>query len=321
MGRKLPSLNALKTFESAARNLSFSGAAAELNVTQAAVSRQIKLLEEDLGVQLFRRLTRAVQLTEEGISLYPPLRDALDQIELAAARVWNSGDSGLLTISVLPTFSVKWLMPRLLGFAEQYPGVEIHLVNSIKPVDFDREDIDLAIRAGSLDQNRPDQRRPRIDLNMVKSWEGVSAEFLMPDELVAVMAPGYRDPAADPIDERTLSEVTLLQMATRPNAWPDFFEAMGWRVPGGRSGPSFGHFFLALQAAIEGRGIALLPQVLALDDLRAGRIVQALPVRVRSAGDYYLLGRSSLWDRKNVKLFRDWLLTEIRQSEPWATEK
>jgi LysR family glycine cleavage system transcriptional activator len=315
MGRRLPSLNALRTFEAAARNLSFSDAATELHVTQAAVSRQIRLLEEDLGTKLFLRLTRAVELTESGMSLYPALRDALDQMERAAARVWNSSDSGLLTISVLPTFSVKWLMPRLLSFAEQHPNIEIHLVNSIKAVDFDKEDVDLAIRAGSLDQSSQEQaRRPRIDLTMVRSWDGVEAEFLMPDELVAVMAPGYNG-GEIPGDAAAMSKVTLLQMATRTNAWPDYFNALGWDVPGARAGPSFGHFFLALQAAIEGRGIAMLPSVLAFDDLRTGRIVQALPQRIRSAGNYYLLGRRSVWERKNIKIFREWLQTEIKLAE------
>jgi LysR family glycine cleavage system transcriptional activator len=278
-------------------------------VTQAAVSRQIRLLEEDLGVRLFHRLTRAVELTEEGVLLFAPVRDALDQIERAAVRVWNTGDGGLLTISVLPTFSVKWLMPRLLGFAEQYPNIEVHLVNSIKPVDFDREDIDLAIRVGSIDHQSAKDKRSRIDLTMVRSWNGVQAELLMPDELIAVMAPGYGGGFV--ACETDLERVVLLQMATRPNAWPDYFDAIGWNVPRARVGPSFGHFFMALQAAVERKGVALLPSILARDDLRDGRVVMAMSRKVRSAGDYYLLGRKSLWDRHKIRTFRLWLLGEI----------
>jgi LysR family transcriptional regulator, glycine cleavage system transcriptional activator len=313
MGRKLPSLNALRTFEAAARNLSFSDAADELFVSQAAVSRQIRLLEEDLDVKLFRRLTRAVELTEEGASLYPPMRDALDQIERATARIWNKHGGSLLTISVLPTLSVKWLMPRLLNFSESHPNIEVHLVNSIKPVDFDRDEIDLAIRVGSTDVYSGSEKKPRIDLTMAKNWSGIQAELLMPDELIAVMSPKLAGAEFIVGEVEGLRGMTLLQMATRPNAWPDYLEAVGWPVEDARQGPSFGHFFMALQAAIEGKGIALLPYILAQDDLRDGRIVPAIPGTVRSAGDYYLIGRKSQWERQKVKIFRSWLHSQIAE--------
>lgn len=311
MGRRLPSLNALRTFEAAARLLSFSDAANELHVTQAAVSRQIRLLEEDLGVRLFRRLTRAIELTEEGGSLFPPVHDALEQIEHAAARIWNKRGGDLLTVSALPTFSVKWLMPRLLNFSELYPNIEVHLVNSIKPVDFDRDEIDLAIRVGTTEVYTDTSIQPRIDLEMAKTWNGIQAEFLMPDELVAIMSPKLagRHTAFGNADD--LASITLLQMATRPNAWPDYFKALGWSVPNARVGPSFGHFFMALQAAIEGKGIALLPYILAQDDLRDERIVPAITGKVRSAGDYYLIGRKSQWEQRKVKTFRSWLQSQI----------
>lgn len=311
MGRKLPSLNAMRTFEAAARLLSFTEAANELCVTQAAVSRQVRLLEEELDVKLFRRMTRAIELTEEGTLLYLPVHDALDQMERAAARIWSRSGGGLLTISVLPTFSVKWLMPRLLHFSELHPAIEVHLVNSINPADFDREEIDLAIRVGTVETNPDEHNQPRIDLAMVKSWDGLQAEMLMTDELVAVISPAY--PGFNrPYDHPSQIEgVPLLQMATRQNAWPDYFKALGWSIPDPRKGQSFGHFFMALQAAIEGKGIALLPSVLLEDDLRDGRVVPAISNIVRSVGGYHLIGRKSQWDRQKVSIFRSWLKNEV----------
>ena len=311
LARRFPSLNALRTFEAAARNMSFSEAAVELNVTQAAVSRQIRILEEDLGVALFRRLTRAVDLTSEGTLLYPPLHDALDQIERATARIWSNRGSGILTISVLPTFSVKWLMPRLLNFSEQHPEIEVHLVNSIKPAEFDRDEIDLAIRVGSTNDHFDSKDKPRIDLSMTNSWNGLQVEELMDDELVAVMSPEYARIHGAITSETDLERVTLLQMATRPNAWPDYFKAIDWTVSDPTNGPSYGHFFMTLQAAAESKGVALLPLVLSQEDLRNGTVVRAMPKKVASAGSYYLLGKKQNWDQSKVKIFRQWLRAEI----------
>lgn len=311
MGRRLPSLNAMRTFEAAARLLSFTEAATELCVTQAAVSRQVRLLEEELDVKLFRRMTRAIELTEEGALLYLPIHDALDQMERAAARIWSRSGGGLLTISVLPTFSVKWLMPRLLHFSELHPTIEVHLVNSIKPADFDRDEIDLAIRVGTVESNPDDSNHPRIELSMVKNWDGLQAEMLMTDELVAVVSPNHPSFNGSFVHPNQIENIPLLQMATRQNAWPDYFKALGWAVAEPRKGQSFGHFFMALQAAIEGKGIALLPSVLLQDDLRDGRVVPAISNIVRSVGGYHLIGRKSQWDRDKVKIFRSWLRHEI----------
>lgn len=314
MARRFPSLNALRTFEAAARHLSFSAASDELHVTQAAVSRQIRALEEDLGVKLFRRMTRAVELTEEGILLFPPLRDALDQIERATNRIWGNKGSGILTISVLPTFSVKWLMPRLLKFSEKHPDIEVHLVNSIKPADFEQEEMDLAIRVGAIESDLNTEGRPRIDLVMARAWGQLQAEPLLPDELIAVASPGYVAQHGELTSATRAEQVTLLNMATRPNAWNDFFAALKWDVDMRAHTVSYGHFFMTLQAAMEGSGIALVPKVLAQADLDAGLLVPAMPGTVKSAGNYFLIGRRRSWDQGKVKIFRDWLREEVETS-------
>lgn len=318
MARRLPSLNALRTFEAAARHLSFSTAADELHVTQAAVSRQIRVLEEDLGVKLFRRMTRAVELTEEGLLLSPPLRDALDQIERATNRIWGNKGSGILTISVLPTFSVKWLMPRLLKFSEKHPNIEVHLVNSIKPADFEKEEIDLAIRVGSIADLNAD-RRPRIDLIMTEDWGQLQAEALLPDELIAVASPGYIARYGQMTSAASAENLTLLNMATRPNAWNDFFASLQWDVDMRAHPTSYGHFFMTLQAAMEGKGIALAPKVLAQADLDAELLIPATPETtpdiIESAGSYFLIGRSRSWEQGKVKIFREWLRSEIEAEQ------
>lgn len=312
MPRRFPSLNALRTFEAAARNLSFSIAADELSVTQAAVSRQIRLLEDDLGVKLFRRLTRAVELTQEGTLLFPSLRDAFDEIERATSRVWGNKGTGILTISVLPTFAVKWLMPRLSRFSEVHPEIEVHIVNSIKEANFDKDDIDLAIRVGTTQTLPEDTERPRIELSMATSWETLQAEPLMVDELVAVSSPNYLKNRAQIQHPDELQNFTLLHMATRPNAWADYLRAIEWNYDFDSNGPSYGHFFMSMQAAAEGKGIALVPKVLAEEDLRTGSIVRAIPNKVPSAGQYYLLGQRRNWDQAKNKIFRNWLLSELK---------
>ncbi|MDA7966031.1 transcriptional regulator GcvA [Ruegeria sp.] len=314
MARRFPSLNALRTFEAAARHLSFSAASEELNVTQAAVSRQIRALEDDLGVKLFKRMTRAVDLTEEGTLLFPPMRDALDQIERATNRIWGNKGSGILTVSVLPTFSVKWLMPRLLDFSEKHPDIEVHLVNSIKPVDFEKEEIDLAIRVGTVEADLHTEGRPRIDLVMAKAWAHLQVEALLPDELIAVASPAYVARHGALTDQDKVRDVALLNMATRPNAWNDFFNAIGWQVDMRKHDAAYGHFFMTIQAAIEGRGIALVPQVLAQGDISAGLLVPAMPQRVTSNGRYCLIGRSRSWEQGKIKIFKEWLIQEAEAS-------
>jgi LysR family glycine cleavage system transcriptional activator len=309
MARKLPSLNALRTFEAAARNLSFRQAAEELFVTQGAVSRQIKVLEDYLEVPLFNRLTRAVELTDHGMALLGPVRDALDQIEQATTRIMSRSGGGILTVSTLPTFAMKWLVPRLVAFSELHPGIEVHMVSSIRPVDFTRDEIDVAIRVG-----RPvgasNNSGPRIDLSMVESWEGVRAEQLISDDLVAVCAPEILPDSRRIQSAEDLRNFTLLHMATRPNAWPDYLETIGWPISESRQGASFGHFFMVLEAASQGHGIALVPRILAEQDLAARRLIVAIDHRVKSSGAYYFLCRQHHWDLPKIRTFREWLRAE-----------
>lgn len=309
MSRRLPNLNALRAFEAAGRNLSFSRAADELRVTQGAVSRQIKALEQYLGISLFRRLARTVELTEQGKEYLPVTRDAFDRIEQASARLIGGARHEILTVSVLPTFAMRWLIPRLIHFTDANSDVEVRMITTIRPVNFSREDIDVAIRVGTPPQS-PVGAGPRIDLQMTDDWSQVRVAFLMPDVMVPVCSVSYLERTGWPRSAADLAAHTLLHNATRSHAWPDWLRGMGVELADPLAGPSFGHFFMALQAAIEGRGIALIPRLLAEDDLRARRIVAPLEAALESAGGYYLLCRTNQWNVERIRRFRQWLLSE-----------
>src|SRR3954471_7049645 len=171
MGRRLPPLNAIRAFEAAARHLSFTRAAEELNVTQAAISHQLKGLEDVLGLPLFRRMNRSLMLTEAGQSYLPPLRDALDQIADATAKLKASDSGGTLDISTLASFAAKWLVPRLPRFQERHPQIDVRLSTSSHMVDFTQQEVDVAIRFGR------------------GGWPGVRAERLLTEDVFPVCAP------------------------------------------------------------------------------------------------------------------------------------
>ncbi|RAZ78414.1 LysR family transcriptional regulator [Mesorhizobium atlanticum] len=305
LARRLPSLYALRAFEAAARHLSFTIAAEELCVTQGAISRQIKLLEDTMGLPLFKRLTRKLELTESGQILFPTVRHALDDMERAVLRVGSRGASGILTVSALPTFAMNWLMPRLPDFSEKHPSIEVQLITTIRAVDFVRDNIDVAIRVGRPRGKDTLQSAPRIDLMMADDWAGIRSDRLLPDQMVPVAAPEFV--TRHGLSTISLvSKVPLIHVGTRANAWPDWFKNADLTVPD-QPGLVFGHFFQALTAARAGQGVALIPKVLVDNDLEAGLLVIPFEPPIATSGYYYLLYRAHHWNLPKVKAFRDWL--------------
>jgi LysR family glycine cleavage system transcriptional activator len=311
MSRRLPNLNALRAFEAAARLMSFKQAAEELCVTQGAISRHVKALESYLGVLLFRRMTRAVELTDEGREYLPVAKDAFDRIEQASARLKRGSQKGVLTVSVLPTFAMRWLIPRLSRFTSSHPDTEVRMITSILPVSFGRDAIDLAIRVGHLPETQRPPGRARIDLEMVEDWNSVHADMLMPDVLIPVCSPGLLASGDIEVAEpRDILRYTLLHTATRAHAWPDWFSSQGIQSPRIETGPAFGHFFMAMQAAMDGQGIALVPRALAEGDIIAGRLAQPVRQEAESDGAYYVLCRRQQRDSDPILQFRTWILAE-----------
>lgn len=307
--RRLPPLNALRGFDAAARHLSFTKAAEELNLTQGAVSRQVKELELHLGQELFHRFTRRIELTAEGKQFFQSVETMLDELERAAGRFSRRRDRATLTVSVLPTIASVWLMPRLHIFTSQHPEIELRVVSSIEPADLLAHEADVAIRVGRLPGRHYERHQPRIELTMLTRWDGVHADELFPDRLVPVCSPGL-------IGEREVTPADLVRWplihtSTRRHAWPDWLKAYGIRAAI-EIEPTlqFGHFFMSLDAARQGRGIALVPDiVLAHQDGMRG-LVMPVAGGLDSAGEYYLLIHETRLDERHVQQFRSWALAE-----------
>ncbi len=300
MNQRLPSLNALRAFEAAARPLSLTEAARELHVTPAAVSHQVRALEADLGVSLLRRVKGAFVLTETAQTVLPVLRAGFDQIAEAARRLRADEARHFLTVSVGPTFAATWLVRRLGAFKAAFPEIDVRLQNTDNVVDFARDGVDIGIRFGAGD------------------YPGLQAVRLFDEEIFPVCSPGLleRGPPLDrPAD---LAKHTLLHVEgswglTKGETldWELWLRAAGAEEVDARRGPRFSHASLALQAAIEGQGLALGSKSLAQDDLAAGRLVRPFDVVLPVNFAYYLVYPEQTADRPKIAAFRHWILAEI----------
>lgn len=302
-------MNALRGFDAAARHLSFTKAAEELNLTQGAVSRQVKELELHLGRDLFRRLTRRIELTAEGEQFFRSVEAMLDEFERAAGRLLQRRDRATLTVSVLPTIASVWLMPRLHLLAGHHPEIELRVVSSIEPADLLAHEADVAIRVGRLPGRHYERHQPRIELSMLTRWDGVQADELFPDRLVPVCAPGLIGEAnVTPAD---LTRWPLIHTSTRRHAWPDWLKAHGVRAAIEISPQlQFGHFFMSLDAARREKGIALVPDIILAHEEGMRGLVVPLNSGLESAGEYYLLIHETRLEDRNVQQFRSWALAE-----------
>lgn len=313
--RPLPPLSALHGFEASARLLSFTKAADELYVTQGAISRQVRQLEEFLGVALFWRFTRRIELTDAGEELHSVVGDILEQLSNVTQRIKRRNEKDILTVSVLPSFASAWLMPRLHLFTEKYPAIEVRLHTSIDPVAFGSSGPDLAIRVGRVPGKHYERNQPRIELEMADNWRGVHVDELLPDKLVAVCSPQLLEERGE-LSPQVLSELPLIHTSSRRFAWPDWLHAHGVSDPGStKNSLELGHFFMSIQAAAQGRGVAIVPDVLLRQDLELGRLAIAHRSDLNSAGDYCLIVPDNSLDRLPVKRFREWLLTEIAHDD------
>lgn len=291
----LPSLNGLRAFEASARLLSFTLAAAELNVTQAAISHQIKRLEEQLNVQLFVRQNRALLLTRAAQDYLPAVRAAFEDLRRATERLVRPERQRVLTVSTIPSLAAKWLVPRLINFQEAYPDIEVRISTSMREVDLRGEGIDLAIRHGKGE------------------WPGLRADWLMDEDWFPVCSPALlagNRPLRRPAD---LADHTLIHVEHYKQAWSLWLEAAG--VPAEiaeRRGLTFDLIMVALQAAIDGVGVALAGTSFVEVDIAAGRLVapfdMALP---HKEGGFYVVAPEETADQPAITLFRAWLLGSL----------
>jgi LysR family glycine cleavage system transcriptional activator len=294
MLRRLPSLNALKAFEAAARHQSFTKAGQELLVTQGAVSHQVKALEAELGLRLFNRERQRLVITDAGKSYLDVVRDAFDRLAVGTNRLLQLQKTGALTVTTSPNFASKWLVHRLGRFVEAHPDIDLRVSASVQHIDFAREDIDVAVRHGD------------------GQWSGLSVTRLCVEELFPVCSPKFmrgRKALRSPAD---LRKHTLLHINDRRD-WSKWLEAAGGPATDIERGPIFNQASMAIDSAVDGQGIALARTALAAWDLRAGRLVRPLALAMKAPYAYWIVCPKSTADLPKIATFRDWLMAEAAE--------
>jgi LysR family glycine cleavage system transcriptional activator len=291
MARRLPPLNALKAFEAAARHGSLTSAAQELCVTQGAVSQQVKTLEADLGCRLFAREHRRVVITAAGQSYLAVVRDVFDRLAVGTENLLQQHNAGVLTVSTSPNFASKWLVHRLGRFAEQHPSIDLRVAASLQHVDFAREDIDLAIRHGD------------------GAWPSLHVTKLCVEELFPVCSPTVMRGRRALRSVADLKYHTLLHVDERRDwgVWLDAANASG--VDFSR-GPIFNQASMAIDAAIDGQGVALARSALVAWDLGAGRLVRPFKLSLKVPYSYWIVCPKATAALPKIATFREWLLAE-----------
>jgi LysR family glycine cleavage system transcriptional activator len=287
----LPSLNGLRAFEAAARHMSFTRAAAELNVTQTAISHQIRRLEEQLGLTLFIRRNRTLELTREALDYLPSIRSAFADLHRATAKLRRNDHEGRLTVSTTASLATKWLVSRVAAFQEAYPGIEVRISTSTHLVDFQREEVDIAVRYGH------------------GIWPGLRAHWLMAEHIFPVCSPGLLSDARPLRAPEDLANHTLLHTTVSREDWQLWLTAAG--LPASiatRRGMTFDQGFMAIQAAVEGLGVALGRFHLVEADIAAGRLVAPFDTVLPQDAGYYVVAPEATADAPKIVRFRDWLI-------------
>ena len=296
MNRPLPPLNSLRAFEAAGRLSSFTLAARELHVTTAAISHQIKGLEKYLGVRLFRRAPRKLQLTAAGAAAWTRIHDGFEQLRLGSETLRHHRRGGEVTLNVSPAFATRWLLPRLPAFMAAHPGVALRVQASLAPVDFELGDAEAAIRLGS------------------GVHDGVDAQPLFGEQLLPVAAPprqrGFALRRPSDLRHAPLIHDDSLRRAGRMVGWEQCLHDAGLAAVDTARGLRFDDGHLALQAAALGAGVALGRLAYAAADLEAGRLVAPLALRLRLETAYFLLVPRGREASPGLQAFSGWLVEE-----------
>lgn len=291
--RLLPSTSALSAFDAVARTGSFTAAAALLDLTQGAISRQIAQLEEQLGTSLVEREARGVRLTDKGRAYAEGVSEILSKIRSLSLEAMSANEEMRLRLAIPPTFGTRWLMPRMPDFVRENPGITISFATRIGQFDFRSETIDAAIHVG-----RPD-------------WPEADCRFLMNETVVAVCTPEFL--MTHPIVRaEDLLDLPLLDMASRPGAWDHWFASLGVSTHH-PEGMMFEQFSNVTQACLAGLGVALMPQFLIEPELGGGRLVRAFDWAVESESAYYLVRPRHRLDFAPARIFADWLAAKVSE--------
>lgn len=290
--RLIPSTSMLMAFEASARNGSFTLAAQELNLTQGAISRQVNALEEQLSVSLFKRVKKSIILTEEGKNYAEEIARALRTIRNASLNAMSDTKGQTLNVAILPTFGMRWLMPKFPDFLSKNPKITVNFTSKLSPFDFNSEDLHCAIHFGHPD------------------WVGTEGTFLMSEQAVPVAAPSFiGDHTVKEAEE--IAHMPLLHIETRPHAWGDWFKQNGLTPPKDK-GMVLEQFSMVTQAAVAGLGVALLPHFLINTELERGELEILMDTPLENSAGYYLITPTSHSNYAPVKALKAWLLEQTK---------
>jgi LysR family glycine cleavage system transcriptional activator len=286
----------LRAFEASARQLSFTRAAEELFVTQAAISHQIKSLEDFLGIKLFMRKNRALLLSEEGQAYYLDIKDVFNAINEATERLFARGEKGAITVSTQPSFAIQWLVPRLNAFYALHPDIDVRIKAVDQPENSLTGDVDVAIYFGR------------------GHWADIDAEQLQKEYLIPVCSPLLLQ-GKKPLDKvEDLINHTLLHDTSRRD-WKRWFKQVNVKATNVNHGPIFSHSAMVVQAAMHGQGVALAHSFLAKPDIDAGRLICPFEDVLESKNAYYVVCRDQQVDLGKIAAFREWVLDTVAQDQ------
>lgn len=295
MKKSLPSRSAMIAFEAAARHQSFTSAAAELTLTESAISRQIAALENQLGVKLFYRIKKRVTLTKAGLLYSQQVRSSLLQMEQDMNNIMSHGGAReILELAVLPTFCSRWLIPRIGSFYQQYPDITINMSARSVIFLFKETPFDAALHFGQ------------------PNWPGTVADFLFTEDVVAVCKPelipsGFLTAAED------ILNYPLLHLTSRPDCWHHWSENAQISTVNSKQGAHYEYFSILISAACAGLGIALIPQFLITDELENKQLIIASNIPMNSDDGYYLVYPEDNLSSNSLKKFRSWLVEEVKK--------
>ena len=296
MSARLPSLNGLRAFEAAARHLSFTNAAAELNVTQTAISHQIRRLEEELGISLFVRQNRALTLTPEARDYLPGVRAAFNDLRTATDRLLRKDSDRVLTVSTLASLAAKWLLPRLSAFQEAHPGIDVRITTSTALVDFKAGDVDAAIRYGR------------------GQWPGLRADWLTADQMFPICSPALLrggKPLRCPKD--LANHVLLHSSGGYDDDWRLWLTAAGLPADISKQpGLTFDLVFMTIQAAIDGIGVAIGRTTYVEGDIASGRLVVPFKFALPADAGFYLVSPKATAEKPKLAAFRQWMVASVQ---------
>lgn len=297
MRKRLPPLNWLRSFEAAARHLNFTQAAAELHMTQAAISQQIKGLEAQLGCALFKRLPRGLALTDSGRAYIPGVRESIEKLALVTDEVFGKERSRTLTVRVNLVFFNHWLAPRLADFRTQFPDIGLRFTSNIWVADPDK-DADVEIRYGK------------------GLWPGFTSNRLTWDELIPVCSPNLLDDQQPPKSAAELAEHTLLHVIGYEEGWGFWLNQLGCHTVDPSQGIHFDSLVTAMEMAAQGHGIALSRTSLAASMLESGRLIAPFEQPVATSESFFLATPVNQHIHPHVESFRYWLINQAEMEMP-----